>query len=202
MVEERGELLLLPLPCGSPYAASAWVTRARLCARCAVDRVPLVPGLPTTPPGRGALWLRHYYAGVRLLGRAQRLRLLTFPLRTIRPQQGLWPIQSLRFPHRSVRTCQGLRPRRVRWARNNAPADFAFRQVNNVGNRVDNGFAAQWLALYALPTLRQRLADACARIGGDVVATLHRSGLSPHTLCQSPGAPTRCGSHTRAATNS
>jgi hypothetical protein len=31
-------------------------------------------------------------------------------------------------------------------ARNNEPADFAFRQVNNVGNRVDNGFAAQWLA--------------------------------------------------------
>src|SRR5262245_12325416 len=54
-------------------------------------------------------------------------------------------------------------------ARNNAPADFAFRQVNNVGNRVDNGFAAQWLA-YTLPYRRfaDVLADACARIGGDV----------------------------------
>jgi len=54
-------------------------------------------------------------------------------------------------------------------ARNNAPADFAFRQVNNVGNRVDNGFAAQWLA-YTLPYRRfaDILADACARIGGDV----------------------------------
>jgi hypothetical protein len=54
-------------------------------------------------------------------------------------------------------------------ARNNAPADFAFRQVNNVGNRVDNGFAAQWLA-YTLPYRRfaNVLADACARIGGDV----------------------------------
>ena len=31
MVEERSELFLLPLPCGSPYTA---VTRARLCARC------------------------------------------------------------------------------------------------------------------------------------------------------------------------
>ena len=54
-------------------------------------------------------------------------------------------------------------------ARNNAPADFAFRGVNNVGTRVDNGFAAQWLA-YTLPYRRfaDVLADACARIGGDV----------------------------------
>ena len=54
-------------------------------------------------------------------------------------------------------------------ARNNAPADFAFRQVNNVGTRIDNGFAAQWLA-YTLPYRRfaDALADACARIGGDV----------------------------------
>ena len=54
-------------------------------------------------------------------------------------------------------------------ARNNAPADFAFRQVNNVGTRVANDFAAQWLA-YTLPYRRfaDVLADACARIGGDV----------------------------------
>jgi len=54
-------------------------------------------------------------------------------------------------------------------ARNNAPADFAFRQVNNVGTRIDNAFAAQWLA-YTLPYRRfaDVLADACAPIGGDV----------------------------------
>ena len=54
-------------------------------------------------------------------------------------------------------------------ARNNAPADFAFRQVNNVGTRVANDFAAQWLA-YTLPYRRfaDALADACAQIGGDV----------------------------------
>ena len=54
-------------------------------------------------------------------------------------------------------------------ARNNAPADVAFRQVNNVGTRIDNDFAAQWLA-YTLPYRRfaDVLADACARIGGDV----------------------------------
>ena len=54
-------------------------------------------------------------------------------------------------------------------ARNNAPADFAFRQVNNVSTRIDNDFAAQWLA-YTLPyrCFADVLADACARIGGDV----------------------------------
>ena len=54
-------------------------------------------------------------------------------------------------------------------ARNSAPADFAFRQVNNVGTQVANDFAAQWLA-YTLPYRRfaDALADACAQIGGDV----------------------------------
>jgi hypothetical protein len=36
-------------------------------------------------------------------------------------------------------------------ARNDAPASVAFRGVNNVGTRVYNAFAAQWLA-YTLPT--------------------------------------------------
>jgi hypothetical protein len=35
-------------------------------------------------------------------------------------------------------------------ARNDAPASVAFRGVNNVGTRVYNAFAAQWLA-YTLP---------------------------------------------------
>jgi hypothetical protein len=54
-------------------------------------------------------------------------------------------------------------------ARSSEPADFAFRQVNNVGTRVANDFAVQWLA-YTLPYRRfaDVLADACARIGGDV----------------------------------
>ena len=54
-------------------------------------------------------------------------------------------------------------------ARNNAPADFAFRQVNNVGTLIHNDFAAQWLA-YTLPYRRfaDTLAEACARLGADV----------------------------------
>ena len=81
-------------------------------------------------------------------------------------------------------------------ARNNAPADFAFRQVNNVGNRVDNGFAAQWLA-YTLPYRRFAviLAEDCARIGGDVgcysfiaVDSHHilLAGLPAHSLALRP----------------
>src|SRR5258708_10822181 len=86
-------------------------------------------------------------------------------------------------------------------ARSSAPADFAFRQVNNVGTRVANDFAAQWLA-YTLPYRRfaNVLADACARIGGDVgwsgrieartglrmMPTFPRSSLSFRTAGFSP----------------
>ena len=79
-------------------------------------------------------------------------------------------------------------------ARNDAPASVAFRGVNNVGTRVYNAFAAQWLA-YTLPYRRfaDALTDACARIGGDV-----DSGLSPHTPCRSPGALTRVAACTLA----
>ena len=54
-------------------------------------------------------------------------------------------------------------------ARINAPASFAFREVNNVGTRIPNAFAAQWLA-YTLPYRRFAvvLAGNCARIGDDV----------------------------------
>jgi hypothetical protein len=88
-------------------------------------------------------------------------------------------------------------------ARNDAPASFAFRGVNNVGTRVYNAFAAQWLA-YTLPYRRFAviLAEDCARIGGDGLLLLHRSGLSPHTLPVSRRTHSRCGLHTRAVTNS
>jgi hypothetical protein len=74
-----------------------------------------------------------------------------------------------RFPHKERPYMPGSQTTPGQTgARNNAPADFAFRQVNNVGTRIDNGFAAQWLA-YTLPYRRfaDILADACARIGGD-----------------------------------
>src|ERR1700693_6500809 len=56
-----------------------------------------------------------------------------------------------RFPHKERTYMPGAQTTPgPTGARNNAPADFAFRQVNNVGNRVDNGFAAQWLACMPL----------------------------------------------------
>ena len=81
-------------------------------------------------------------------------------------------------------------------ARNTAPADFAFRQVNNVGTRIDNDFAAQWLA-YTLPYRRFAvvLAGNCARIGDDVgcysfiAVDFHHiplAGLPAHSLALRP----------------
>ena len=86
-------------------------------------------------------------------------------------------------------------------ARNNAPASFAFRQVNNVGTRVYNAFAAQWLA-YTLPYRRfaVALADVYARLGGDVgcysfiAVDFHHillAGLPAHSLALRP-AHSRC----------
>jgi hypothetical protein len=55
-------------------------------------------------------------------------------------------------------------------ARNSAPARLAFRLWHGVGAQIDLYFAAQWLA-YAIPCRRfaDILADACARLGADVV---------------------------------
>ena len=77
-----------------------------------------------------------------------------------------------------------------------APADFAFRQVNNVGTRIYNRFTAQWLA-YTIPHRRftDVLTGACARIGGDVdcysfiAVDFHHillAGLPAHSLTLQP----------------
>ncbi len=77
-------------------------------------------------------------------------------------------------------------------ARNNAPTHVAFRQRYGVGAQNDVDFAAQWLA-YAIPCRRfaDVLADACARLGADVVCysfiavDLHHlllAGLPAHSL--------------------
>jgi len=81
-------------------------------------------------------------------------------------------------------------------ARTSAPVGFAFREVNNVGTRVYNAFAAQWLA-YTLPYRRFAvvLAGGRARIGGDVgcysfiAVDLHHillAGLPAHSLTLRP----------------
>ena len=88
--------------------------------------------------------------------------------------------------------------------RNDAPASFAFRGVNNVGTRVSNAFAAQWLA-YTLPYRRFAviLAEDCARIGATWVATPSSQWtLTTYSLPVSRRTHSRCGLHTRAVTNS
>src|SRR5690606_36678754 len=89
VVEERGELLLLSLPCGLPYA----VQRRRhtfpvLCpARAVLIRIPLGsrPSLHLLRRRQTGFVrkLHRYYGGIRLLMIVHhRLRLLTFPMRT------------------------------------------------------------------------------------------------------------------------
>src|SRR6202051_3606589 len=87
-MEERGDLLLLPLPCTLPYAPQ------RLChgppvrspARPFLTHIPLGPRpwlhqLRSRLPGF-VRWLHSYYGGVRLLMIVHhRLRLLAFPTR-------------------------------------------------------------------------------------------------------------------------
>ena len=81
-------------------------------------------------------------------------------------------------------------------ARNNAPAGVAFRKVNDVGTRIDNAFAAQWLAC-TLPYRRFAvvLAGDHARIGADVgcysfiAVDFHHillAGLPAHSLALRP----------------
>src|SRR5258708_7171314 len=124
VVEERGELLLLPLPCSLPYA----LQRLRhgfpvLCpARALLTHIPLGPRpwlhqLRSRLPGF-VRRLHSYYGGVRLLMIVHhRLRLLAFPTRTSAARMWRWP--TMRSPGsraKSVRTCQCLRPRRAVWA--------------------------------------------------------------------------------------
>jgi hypothetical protein len=77
-------------------------------------------------------------------------------------------------------------------ARDSAPVRIAFRQENGVGAQNKADFAAQWLA-YAIPCRRFAgiLANACARLGADVVCYsfiavdfhhLLLAGLPAHSL--------------------
>src|SRR3990170_4781311 len=92
VVEECGELLLLPLPCGLPYAVErlGHTNPAQSPACALLARVPLGPR-PWLHRLRGSSdarsrfvrRLHSYYGGVRLLTLVHhRLRLLAFPMRT------------------------------------------------------------------------------------------------------------------------
>jgi hypothetical protein len=76
-------------------------------------------------------------------------------------------------------------------ARVGALGHIAFRYTDSVGTRNQFSIAAQWLACtFPYRRFADILADACARLGADVVRySFHRSGLAPPTPCRSPGAP-------------
>src|SRR6202047_4000545 len=86
VMEERGELLLLPLPCSLPYALQRLGHGSPvLCpARALLIHIPLGPR-PWLHQLRGRLpgfvrWLRSYYGGGRLLTVIHlRIRLLPLP---------------------------------------------------------------------------------------------------------------------------
>jgi hypothetical protein len=109
-----------------------------------------------------------------------------------------------RFPHKERPYMPGSQttPSSV-GTRNIAPADFAFRRMNNVGTRIYNGFAAQWLA-YTFPHRRfaDILTDACARIRGDVDCYSFIAVDFHHILLAgfSRRTHSRYGLHTRAVT--
>src|SRR6266852_8152960 len=90
VVEERGELLLLPLPCSLPYALQRlWHAYPVLRpARALLARISLGlrPWLHRLRSGSLRLVRRlpSYYGGDRLLTRVHhRLRFLTFPMRAL-----------------------------------------------------------------------------------------------------------------------
>ena len=76
-------------------------------------------------------------------------------------------------------------------ARVGALGHIAFHYTDSVGTRYHFSIAAQWLACtFPYRRFADILADACARLGADVVRySFHRSGLAPPTPCRSPGAP-------------
>src|SRR5450755_4642320 len=198
VMEERGELLLLPLPCSLPYALQ------RLChgspvlcpARALLTRIPLGPRpwlhqLRSRLPGF-VRWLHSYYGEVRPLTIVHhRLRLLAFPTRASAASMlALADHETSRFPskERAHLPVSKTTPGRL-GARVIAPFRVAFRHRNDVGTQDEGTFAAQWLA-YAL--LCQRFANTRGYLrmtrGRCGSLLLHRDGLAPSTPCRSPGA--------------
>src|SRR6266436_6728978 len=184
--------------------SNAWVTRARLCVRCVLcwSAFPLVPGLGSanSAAGRPALFIGFIatmpesdFSGSCISGFGSSPSRYG-PSATTAPMADP---EISRFPRKErpympgSKTTPGLAG-----ARNDAPASVAFRGVNNVGTRVYNAFAAQWLA-YTLPYRRFAviLAEDGARIGGDVgcysfiaVDSHHilLAGLPAHSLALRP----------------
>ena len=129
--------------------------------------------------------LHSYYGGVRLLLIVhRRLRLLTFPPRTIWPRGPMADQEISRFPYKErarmpgSTTTPGRPDARAPLHRQRRHPGFVFYRGSMAGLPVP------------LPTLRRRphgrLRTAWGRCG---LLLLHRRGLAPPTPCRSPGAP-------------
>jgi hypothetical protein len=98
------------------------------------------------------------------------VRLLAFPTRAS-PVPRLVNPEISRFPPKELMHMPGsLTPPGRLDACESASNRIAFRPLDSVGTQDDPSIAAQWLA-YAFPCRRfaDILADACARLGADVV---------------------------------
>ncbi len=197
VVQQRRELLLLPLPCGLPYTvqplghaiAALSPSRARL-ARVPLGPRPLLHPLRRRFPGIVRRLHRYVWRGLTSPARSSSASAPRLPdagrpvLRLVRPEISRFPCKERACMPGSTTT-----PGRP-GACDNALVRVAFRDTDGVGTRIRISFAAQWLAC-TYPC--QRFADTsrCLRMtrGQRGSLHLHRCGLAPPTPCRSPGAP-------------
>ena len=198
MVEECGEPLLLPLPCGLPYAVERLghtsPAQSPVCALLA--RVPLGPrpwlhGSAAAAVLAPALFVG--FAATTAVSDFSRSCIIGYGSSPSRcgPGQHAAPLlladrEISRFPSKKLLHMPGpvTTPDRP-GARDGAPVRVAFHIRNCVGIR-DEGFRGSMAGLYSpLPTLRrhprERLRTARGRCGS---LLLHRKGLAPSTSCR------------------
>ena len=199
MVEERGEPLLLPLPCELAVRAPAPVTRFPGPAPGACFAGPRSPWPPPFAPPAPPPVARLCSSASSLLWRSLTSHapcIIGFGSSPSRcgPARHAALVRHRDLPvpvQRSVGTCQGLRPRRAdQVLAMTHPIMLPSATPNSVGTRNNLDFRGSMAGLCPpLPTLhrhpRGRRRTARGRCGS---LLLHRSGLAPSTPCRSPGA--------------
>jgi len=190
------------LPCSVSYRSNAWVTRARLCVRCVLcwSVFPMVPGLGSANSAtcRPALFIGFIatmpesdFSGSCISGFG------SSPSRCgpFGHNSAYGRYRDLPVPAQGASVYARVQDHAA-GSRNDAPASVAFRGVNNVGTRVYNAFAAQWLA-YTLPYRRSSRRTAHGS-GATWVATPSIAVDSHHTLLAGLPALTRVAACTLA----
>jgi hypothetical protein len=198
VVEECGEPLLLPLPCGLPYAVERLGHMTRPSVRCVLCSIAflLVPALGSTDSAAAAMLAPALFVGftattaVSDFSRSCIIGYGSSPSRCGPGQHAApWLLadrEISRFPNKKLLHMPGsvTTPDRP-GARDGAPVRIAFHIRNCVGIR-DEGFRGSMAGLRSpLPTLRRHprgcLRTARGRCGS---LLLHREGLAPSTPCR------------------